>query len=194
MCGGDGGVGADRAGDLADGDGFDRVGKAASVAAGFVDPTGELEAEGGRFAVDAVSAADAERVLVLDGALGDRCFEAFEVVLDDPGGVADLEGGCGVPDVGGGQSVVDPARLGAERVGDGAEEGEGVVVDLGLVTVDVGDVVARVGGDELGVFPGHDALVGPGVDDGDFDIEPAPPLGVIGPERGHFRALVAGDH
>ena len=60
--------------------------------------------------------------------------------------------------------------------------------------VDVGDVVAGVGGDELGVFAGDDALVGPGVDDGDFDIEPAPPLGVIGPERGHFRALIAGDH
>ena len=49
--------------------------------------------------MDAVGASDAERVLVLDGALRDRCFEAFEVVLDDPGGVADLEGGGGVPDV-----------------------------------------------------------------------------------------------
>ena len=190
----DGGVGADGAGDLADGDGFDGVGESAAVAAGFVDPTGQFEAEGGRLAVDPVRASDAEGVLVFDGALGDGGFEPFEVVFDDASGVADLEGGGGVPDVGGGESVVDPARLGPERVGDGAEEGERVVVDFGLVAVDVGDVVAGVGGDEFGVLAGDDALVGPGVDDGDLDIEPAPPLGVIGPERGHLRPLVAGDH
>ena len=187
-------VGADGAGDLADRDRLDGVGQTSAVASGLVNPAGQLEAEGGRLAVDPVRAADAERVLVLDGPLRDRRFEPLEIILDDPRGVANLERRSSVPDVGGGQSVVDPARLGAERVGDRLQERQRVVVNLDLVAVDVGDVVAGVGGNQIGVFARDDPLVGPGVDDGDLDIEPAPPLGVIGPERGHLRALVAGDH
>ena len=144
--------------------------------------------------MDPVGATDAERVLVLDGAFRNGGFEALEVVFDDPRSVANLQGRGGVPDVGRGQAVMHPARLGAKRVGDGLQERQRVVVNLDLVAVDVCDVVAGVGGDQLGVFARHDALVGPGVDDGDLDIKPAPPLRVVGPERGHCCALVAGDH
>ena len=87
-----------------------------------------------------------------------------------------------------------PARLRAEALADRLQERVRVVVDLDLVAVDVGRHEAGVRGDLLGVLAGHDALVGPGLHDRDLDIEPAAPLGVVGPERRHLGALVAGDH
>src|SRR5436190_1314789 len=68
----DGGVGADGAGDLADGDLLLCLRKAVDVAAHLVVPGGELEAEGGGLGVDAVAAAQAARVLVRLRADGER--------------------------------------------------------------------------------------------------------------------------
>src|SRR5437773_5903205 len=61
----DSGVGADGAGDLANGDLLLGLCEAVGVAAHLVVPGGKLEAEGGGLGVDAVAAAHADRVLVL---------------------------------------------------------------------------------------------------------------------------------
>ena len=61
----DRGVGADRAGELADGRLVEGVAKAGEVAVGLEGEAGEPQAEGGRLGVDAVGATDAERLGVL---------------------------------------------------------------------------------------------------------------------------------
>ena len=59
------GVGADRAGELAEGELVEGVGEASEVAVGLEGEAGEAQAEGGRLGVDAVGAPDAERVALL---------------------------------------------------------------------------------------------------------------------------------
>ena len=73
------GVRADRSGDLADRHVLAGKVEAALVAAQFVVPDGELEAERRRFGVDAVGAADHDRVFVLDRLLADDLDQTSRV-------------------------------------------------------------------------------------------------------------------
>ena len=61
------GVGADRAGQLADGDGVASRTQPPAVAVGLQCPEGQLGPEGGRLGVDAVGAADHGGVAELEG-------------------------------------------------------------------------------------------------------------------------------
>ena len=79
------GEGADRAGNGAGGD-FLAGGDQARAGAGeFGIGLRELEAEGRRLGMDAVAAADGERVLVLDGALLQRGQQGVEIGEQDVG-------------------------------------------------------------------------------------------------------------
>ena len=68
----DRGVGADRAGELADRELLEGGGEPRQVAVGLEGEAGEAQSEGGRLGVDAVGAADAERVALLQRPLDQR--------------------------------------------------------------------------------------------------------------------------
>src|SRR5438093_3241033 len=166
----DGCVGADGAGDLADGYLLLRLRQAMRVAAHLVVPGGELEAEGGGLGVDAVAPAHAYGVLVLLRADGERLHERVDVLLKQFGGLDQAEGEGGVLDVVGGKAEVDEARLLAEAVGDRAEEGIEVVVHLALVLGGAFGVIAGAS-DLLHRLDGDDTAFGPGLANGDLDAE-----------------------
>ena len=83
---------------------------------------------------------------------------------------------------------------GLDVFGDGGGEGEDVVAELALELVDAGDVESGVGAELGGGGGGHDAGLDEGLGGGEFDVEPAVELCLVGPEGGHRRAGVAGDH
>ena len=101
-----------------------------AVALELERPAGELEPERRRLGVDAVRAADGERVAVLLGARGDGGERALEPVQDQRARVAELQRERRVDDVGRRQAVVEPAALLAELLGDGVDEGGDVVLGL----------------------------------------------------------------
>jgi len=115
--------------------------EAGEVALHFGVPEEKLEAEGRRLGVDSVSAADDRSVFELEGAALEDVAESDDASADDSGGLADLEGLRGVDDVGGGEAVVEPARvLGiGDMLGDGGRKGDDVVLDLGLDGIDAFD-------------------------------------------------------
>src|SRR5439155_9694783 len=82
----------------------------------------ELEAERRGLGVDAVGAADAERVAELDGPRGQRVAVGARPPDQKAAGGADLQGERRVEDVGGGQAVMDPAPLGTDRLRDDVDE------------------------------------------------------------------------
>ena len=89
------------------------------------------------------------------------------------------------------------ARLGADDFGEVGQEGDDVVLGLALDLVDAGDVeggVLGLGPDRLGGLLGDDAELGQGVRRVRLDLEPDLEPGLRLPDRGHFRAGVAGDH
>ena len=156
--------------------------------------TRELEAEGGRFGMDAVTATDAHRVLVLAGpALEDR-EQSVDVGDENVGGARELDGETGIEHVRGRHPLVhEPGGL-ADMFRDTGQEGDHVVARLLLDLVDPLDIESSA----LPCFPGRlprdDAEIGLGLAGQDLDVEPDPVSGFGLPDRGHLRAGIAGDH
>ena len=106
------------------------------VAVGLEGEAGEAQAEGRRLGVDAVGAADAERVAVLERPLDQRVAVGAGAGQHDLARLAQLQRQRRVEHVGGGQAVVDPAPVLADRRGDDVDEGGDVVVGDPLALLD----------------------------------------------------------
>ena len=191
---GDGGVCADRAGHLSDGDRLSRLPQPFFLTRDLVDPHRELEPERGRLRVYAVRATDADRVLVAQRLTADDLAQRGELAQQHIGRRHHLQAGRRVPHVGGGEAQVHPARLRPERVRDGTHECGHVVVRLGDVAVDVSDVDARVLRDQVGVRARDLTRIRPRLHNGDLDLQPPAELGVVRPDRFHLRPAIAWNH
>src|SRR5437773_410251 len=83
---------------------------------------GELQPEGRRLGMDAMGASYLQGAAMLLGARNDGRERPVELLEDERSRRPDLEREGGVDDVGGGQAVVEPAALLAERSGDRVDE------------------------------------------------------------------------
>lgn len=146
--------------------------------------------------MDAVCTADDGGVLELDGAVLEDVGEGDDAGADDSGGFLELEGLCGVDDVGGGEAVVEPAGvLGrVDVLGDGGGEGDDVMTDFGFDLVDAVYGEGSLVTDGVGGGLGDEAEFGEGLRGGDLDSEPAAVFVLVGPDAAHRGASVAGDH
>ena len=136
-----GGVGADRAGQLADADPLERARDPDAVALERERPAGELEAERRRLGVDAVRPADRDR---LAGAPRPARSQRRARARARRGSARPPRGAAATSavssDVGRGQPVVEPAALVAELLGDGVDERGDVVLGSRF---DLGDALGR---------------------------------------------------
>src|ERR1043166_938873 len=90
----------------------------------------QLESEGGRFGVDAVTAADAGRVQLLPGAPRDDLSQLRHVREQEVRALDHLHGERSVDDVAAGEAEMKPATGGViDSFGDGGGEGDHVVVE-----------------------------------------------------------------
>ncbi len=187
-------VGADGAGEFADGDLFARFDQPLFGAAEFVVHERELEAVGDRLGVDAVRAAHHGREFVFFGADSDGDAEFPQVFQQQIGAGDTLQGQGGVEQVGGGEAAMDEPAGSADVGGDFLQEGDDVVVGALLVFAHFFDVVGGLGADDLGVLGGNVADGGHAFASEDFDFEPVGELGFFAPKRGHLGPGIAGDH
>ena len=88
--------------------GLEGVGEASQIAVGLEGETGEAKAEGRGLGVDAVGAADAERVAMLQGPLDQGVAIGAGPRQHHLAGLAQLPRQCRVEHVGGGQAAGDP--------------------------------------------------------------------------------------
>jgi hypothetical protein len=89
------------------------------------------------------------------------------------------------------------ARFRADDFGNMRQEGDDVVLDLGLDGVDAGDVElggVAFGPDGLCGFLGDDAQFGHGVGGVRLDLEPDAELGFRRPDRNHRGTGITRDH
>ena len=147
--------------------------------------------------MDAVAAADGERVLVLEGALLQRREQPVEVGQQDVGGAHQLHVEAGVEHVGRGHALMDEARIRADDLGQMRQEGDDVVLGLALDLVDARDVE----GGGVALFPDRlrrllrdDAELGQRVAGMRLDLEPDAEPGFGRPDGDHFGPRIAGDH
>ena len=97
---------------------------------------GELQTEGGRFGMDAMAAADRQRVLVLERAPLQRRQHRIQVLQQQVGRLGELHRQAGVQHVGAGHAQMHEAAVGADGLGEPGEEGDHVMAGLALDRVD----------------------------------------------------------
>ena len=144
--------------------------------------------------MNAVRAADAERVGELPRPGDQRVAVSPRPADDDLAGVSELQGERRVEDVRGGQPVVEPAPQLADRRRDDVDECRDVVTGGPLALLDRLD---REGGSlparSRGLFR-DDAFRGPGLGRRELDLEPGLHAPLRRPDRADLLACVAGDH
>src|SRR5689334_16175928 len=191
----DRGIGADRAGELADAARLKRAFEPLTVTVELERPARELPPERGRLRMDAVRPTDADGAPVLEREARDGGDRAVDTSEQERARIADLQRECCVDDVRRGQPVVHPPTLGAEALRDGVDERREIMVGRLL---DLGDALGRrhdrVGADPRDVGGGHGANLRPPVERGELHVEPARELALLRPDPTHLRAGVAGDH
>ena len=151
-----------------------------------------------------MGAADAEGVLLLEGAALADLAELPAVLDEDVGGLDELVAQGGVAEVGGGHAVVDPAgglgltggHVGVDVGAHVGEEGDDVVVGHGLDLVDLLLVEGGVLADPGGLLLGDAALaqLGVGLAGQDLNLLPDGVLVLQREDVSHLGAGVAIDH
>ena len=158
-------------------------------------PAGELEAEGRRLGVHAVRPPDADVVAVPLRPLDDRVLGPLEPRQQELAGRADLKRESSVDDVGRGQSVMNPASVRPDLGRDGVHERGQVVLRLAL---ELGDALGarrlRALSDLRHDVRGNGSELGPGLEGGELDVQPARELALLRPDPGHLGSGVARDH
>ena len=191
------GEGADGAGNGAGGDFRARVHQPLAAARELGIGLRQLDAEGGRLGMDAVAAADGDRVLVLEGAALQRGQQRVDIGEQDVGGARKLHGKAGVEHVRRGHALMDEARVRPDELGEMGQEGDDVVLGDALDLVDALDVEGRRAAlfpDGLGRLLRDDAELGQRVAGMRLDLEPDAEARLGRPDGDHFRARIARDH
>jgi len=145
---------------------------------------------------DAVRAADRRRQFVLEGAALERGEQGVSVGNQNIGGAHQLHVEAGIEHVRRSHAGMHEARLRPDDFGKMRQEGDDVVLDLGLDGVDAGDVELgglSLGPDFLGGFLRDDAELGHAICRMRLDLEPDAEARFRRPDRDHLGAGIAGD-
>ena len=156
----------------------------------------ELEAEGGRFAVDAVAAANAGHELGFPRPPRNDFAQRLYIGDENVGALNHLHGAGGVAHIAAGQAEMEPAAGRAfDFLGDGGGEGDDVVIEDFLQFLlprneagQVGKPFVTAGLDFGEVSSGHDALLDERLAGKEFDLEPDAELVFVRPDGPHFGA------
>ena len=169
------GEGADSAGNGAGGDFFAGIDEARAAAVELGIGFGHFQAEGHRLGVNAVRAADADRILVFDCAALDSGEKRVHVGKEQIGGLDQLHVEAGVEHIRRGHALVNETGVGTNDLGQVGEECDDVVLGFALDLVDAVDVEggrAALVPDGLGSFPGDHAEIGQRIAGMGLDLEP----------------------
>ena len=144
--------------------------------------------------MDAVGAPDADGLLVAEGEDAEGRAQPLEPGQEKLGGRHQLQGLGGVHHVGGGQSEVDMAGIGADGLLEVGEERDHVVARARLDLVDARGVDLGARLDPPEGVGGDDPALRVDLADGQLDLEPGLVLRLLGPDPGHLWTGVARDH
>ena len=187
---------ADGAGNGASGDLLAGAHQAFAIAGKLGIEAREFQAHRRRLGMDAVRAADTGGVFVLFRPRLQRRKHPVHAFQQQVGGLFQLHGEAGVQHIRGGQALVDETALLADMLGQMGEEGDDIMLHLGLDLIDPVDI-------ELDVFCLPDSLdrrlrhhtqLGQLLRRMRLDQVPDLVLVLVRPDGGHFRTGIAGDH
>ena len=167
---------------------------AVDVAFDLLVPDQDLESEGDRLGVDAVGPAHADGLFMLDGFPPQDLLQFHEALADLDERLADHHREGRVHHVVRGQPHVDVPAVGPDLLVDRGQEGDDVVLDDLLDGLDPLGVEAGLGLDRLQGGGRDPAQPGPGLADGDFDVQPGLIAVGLVPDGPHFGIGIPFDH
>ena len=144
--------------------------------------------------MDAMGPAHHHRLLVPECLLFDDSLEGSKVADDHVEGFFEKQGEGRVDDIIGGQSEMDIVGVFADVLSYGLEEGDDIVFDHPLDFLDPGKRKSRLFLDPLKSRPRDPADFGPGLANGQLDVQPSAVPVIIGPNSAHRGAGVSFDH
>ena len=195
-------TGSDRPGDFADGHhGTNRL-QATQGAAKFIIHQGQLQAEGRRFAVNAVAAPHTRRKLMLLRTAGDHRQQGGDIGNEDIRRLLHLEGVAGIAHVTAGQAEMKPAAgVMVNGLSDGSRKANDIVIqDLfqltlaGNETGQVGEPLLTTGLDSGEILGRNDFLLHQSLAGEQFNLQPDLEFVFVGPDRPHLGAGIARNH
>lgn len=200
----DGAVGADGTGDGTEGNILASVLKTIEIALELPRPRAELHTEGHRLGMNAVGAAGAERIALLEGAALADHAELLDVLDNQVTRLSKLIAQSRITQVGAGHTVVNPAaRLGLALGNIGVDiflhvgqEGDDIVARDFLDLVDLCLLKVGMVADPLGFFFRNADLaeLRLGLAGQDLNLLPNGVLVLEGEDVSHLRAGIAIDH
>ena len=133
-------------------------------------------------------------VALLAGATDDDNNERVEFSEDEATRGAQLQRECRVNDITTGETEVEVAPLGADRLGNGVHEGERVVIERRLELRDACEVHFGARSDRLRRSGGDVAALRLRLGDGDLHTKCRLPAGSLTPDGSHLWTCVALNH
>ena len=179
------GVGSHGSADFSDSDALAHFAQALEAAGELIIHEGHLEAEADRFRMDAVAAADHGSELEFVGTDCHGFAQGEKVFFQNVAGLQHLHRECGVEQVGGGQTLVNPAGRRTHAGGDIFDKGDDIVVRAFFDFADGVDVEGALGADRGGVLLGDRAEFGHGLAGEGFNFEPDFEFALFGPDGPH---------
>ena len=154
----------------------------------------QLQTEGCRFGVDAVAASDHDRVLMFLRLGFDAVQELDQRSAEYGSRLLDLQGQRGVQKIAAGHALVHETAGRPDVLGHVGQKGDHIVLDRFFDLENTGGVEVAFGPYFPGCLGGDLPPVGADLTDHGFDFPPDAEAVLIGPDGGHFRAGVTGDH
>ena len=164
------------------------------VTANLGVPERELQAEGHRFGVHAVRAADHRRAAMLERAIANGPGERLQVFQDDVARLAHLQGLRSIDDVRRGHPEVKPACRRPDVLGHRGRERDHVVLGGTLDVLDPRNVEPTPLADVPGGRGRHDAGVRHRVRCRSLDPQPQLVAALVAPDAAHLRVGVSRYH
>ena len=200
----DGAVRADSARDGTKGNVLAGILKTVQIALEFPGPRAKLHAKGHRLGMDAMSAAGAERVALLEGATLANLAELLDVLDDQVAGLGELVAQGRVAQIRAGHAIVNPAaglgvalgNIGIDVFLHVGQEGNDVVARDFLDLIDLRLLKVGMVADPLGLVFGNTDLaeLRLGLAGQNLDFLPNGVLVLEGEDVSHLRAGIAIDH
>ena len=186
--------GADRAGNRAGGDLLARRDQPRTAAGELGKEGRQLQAKGCRLGMDAVAAADRRRVAMFLGAGAKRRQKPVHAGKQQIAGACHLYGKRGVENVGGGHALMYETGVFANMFGKAGQEGDDIMLCLALDLVDSVDIETAAFPDGLCRLLRDHAKRRHRVTGMCLNFVPDLKFTLFGPDGGHFRSRISGNH
>jgi hypothetical protein len=144
--------------------------------------------------MNSVGSADRQHPSVFAGPHGGCGFHFSHSCDQKVGRIPQLPSQRGVENIGGGQSLMNPAPSRANVGRHIFQKRQNIVTRPLFVFVNLPNIELRFTPNRPGIFPGNDSPIRHSLASKDLDLQPARKFSFLGPQRRHFGAGISGNH